>query len=843
MNYSTEIDRKWQKHWDEINIAKFDETRIDQKLYVLEMFSYPSGANLHVGHWYNYGLSDSWARMKKMQGYEVFQPMGFDAFGLPAENYAIDTGIHPKDSTESNITKMEEQLKSMGGLFNWDHELATCRPEYYRWNQYLFLQLFKQGLAYRKKAPVNWCPHCNTVLANEQVQADHTCERCGTIVTKKNLTQWFFKITDYAEELLEKLPDLDWPETTKKNQANWIGRSEGAEITFQAIQNDHDLIDENGEQLKLKTFTTRVDTLYGVVALVVAPESELCELLTTPEQAAEVKAYQAKTLLMSDIDRTSTVLEKTGVFTGSYAINPINNHKIPIWTSDYVIAGYGTGCVMVVPGHDERDFEFCTKFDLPIIPVIADPEDPENTELPYVKYGILVNSGDHTGKTSEEAMQEIVAELAMDNLAEEQINYRLRDWLVSRQRYWGTPIPIVYCDQCGVVPVPESDLPVELPYDVDFTPDGESPLSKHAGFMNTTCPNCGGPAKRDPDTLDTFVCSSWYQFRFVDNKNDQTMFDKTKVNKMCPVDHYIGGAEHTTMHLLYSRFITKALRDMGYLDFDEPFQALTHQGTILGADGRKMSKSIGNTISPDAYINKYGSDTLRLFLAFAFSYVDGGPWNDDTLIAITKYMGRIERFVAELIEQIEQKDQSLLGTWAADVNFDPWHSTDLTKAEKELNRVKNYTIKEVTRDADKFQFNTSIARLMELLNALQDYVKEENVKLDLVYQTVSDYLRLLAPFAPHFSEELWESLGHQNTSIFYEKWPEHDEKALITDTVEIAVQFNGQLKGRINIANDAKQPEVEEQLKAMPEFITWLGDKTVRKIIYVPGKIINVVAN
>ena len=843
MNYSTEIDRKWQRRWNEINIAKFDETRIDQKLYVLEMFSYPSGANLHVGHWYNYGLSDSWARMKKMQGYEVFQPMGFDAFGLPAENYAIDTGIHPKDSTESNIAKMEEQLKSMGGLFNWDHELATCRPEYYRWNQYLFLQLYKQGLAYRKKAPVNWCPHCNTVLANEQVQADHTCERCGTVVTKKNLAQWFFKITDYAEELLEKLADLDWPETTKKNQENWIGRSEGAEITFKAIQNGQDLSDENGEQLKLKTFTTRVDTLYGVVALVVAPESELCELLTTPEQADEIKAYQAKTLLMSDIDRTSTVLEKTGVFTGSYAVNPINNKKIPIWTSDYVIAGYGTGCVMVVPGHDERDYEFCTKFDLPVIPVIADPNNPESTELPYVEYGILINSGDHTGLTSEEAMKEIVAELAMDNLAEEQINYRLRDWLVSRQRYWGTPIPIVYCDQCGVVPVPETDLPVELPYDVDFTPDGESPLSKHSGFMNTKCPTCGGPAKRDPDTLDTFVCSSWYQFRFVDNNNDQMMFDKTKVNKMCPVDHYIGGAEHTTMHLLYSRFITKALRDMGYLDFDEPFQALTHQGTILGADGRKMSKSIGNTISPDTYVNKYGSDTLRLFLAFAFSYVDGGPWNDDTLIAITKYMGRIERFVSELVEQIKQRDESLLDTWASDSDFDPWQNAELTKTEKELNRVKNYTIKEITRDADKFQFNTSIARLMELLNALQSYVKEDDMKLDLVYQTVSDYLRLLAPFAPHFSEELWEISGHRNTSVFYEKWPEYDEDALIMDKVEIAIQFNGQLKGRMSVANDAKRSEVEEQLKAMPEFTTWLADRTVRKIIYVPGRIVNVVAN
>ncbi|MDI9490010.1 MAG: leucine--tRNA ligase [Bacillota bacterium] len=842
MYYSTDIDRKWQKRWDDLDIAKFDEKRIADKLYVLEMFSYPSGSNLHVGHWYNYGLSDSWARMKKMQGYEVFQPMGFDAFGLPAENYAISTGIHPKDSTEANIAKMEEQLKSMGGLFNWDHELATCRPDYYRWNQYLFLQLYKQGLAYRKKAPVNWCSDCNTVLANEQVQADHTCERCGAEVTKKNLTQWFFKITDYAEQLLECLQDLDWPETTKKIQENWIGRSEGALVSFKAIKDDQELLDDTGKPLLLETFTTRIDTLYGVVALVVAPESELCNLLTTSEQEDQVKAYQEKTMLMSDIDRTSTVLEKTGVFTGSYAVNPINEQKIPIWTSDYVIAGYGTGCVMVVPGHDERDYEFCEQFDLPIIPVIADPAQPDQTELPYVEYGILVNSGDHTGLTSEEAMDEIVAELALDNLAQKHINYRLRDWLVSRQRYWGTPIPIVYCDKCGVVPVPEEDLPVELPYDVDFTPDGESPLSKHEGFMNTTCPKCGGPAKRDPDTLDTFVCSSWYQFRFVDNKNENEMFDKNKVNLMCPVDHYIGGAEHATMHLLYARFMTKALRDMGYLDFDEPFQALTHQGTILGADGRKMSKSLGNTISPDDYINKYGSDTLRLFLSFAFSYVDGGPWNDDTLIAITKYMGRVERLVEELIERINEQDVSLLIKWAEDSDFDPWQSK-LTETDRELNRIKNYTIKEVTQDADKFQFNTSIARLMELLNALQDYLKNDQAKTDLVYQTVLDYLRLLAPFAPHFAEELWEMTGHKDTSIFFEKWPIHDEDALVLDTVEIAIQFNGQLKGRMDVAADAKQEDVEEQLQAMSDFATWLDGRTVRKIIYVPGRIVNVVAN
>lgn len=841
MQYSVKTDRKWQKRWEDMELAKFNPDNIDNKLYVLEMFSYPSGSNLHVGHWYNYGLSDSWARMKKMQGYEIFQPMGFDAFGLPAENYAIQTGVHPQTSTEANIAKMEEQLKNMGGLFNWEHELATCRPDYYRWNQYLFLKLYENGLAYRKKAPVNWCPQCNTVLANEQVLSDQTCERCGATVVKKNLTQWFFKITDYADELLEGLKDLDWPETTKKIQENWIGRSEGAEVRFKAIKNDKPVQAEQGDDLFLDCFTTRIDTLFGVVGLAVAPDSELCDLLTTSENKEAVEAYQQKTLSLSEIDRTSATREKTGVFTGSYAINPINNEKIPVWTADYVVSGYGTGCVMMVPGHDERDYEFCQTFNLPIVQVISDPN--EDTELPYSDLGVLVNSGKFTGMKSEEAQDAIVAELSEQKLAEKQINYRLRDWLVSRQRYWGTPIPMIYCKKCGEVPVPEADLPVELPFDVDFTPDGKSPLSKHEGFMNTTCPNCSGPATRDPDTLDTFVCSSWYQFRFVDNNNDEAMFDSDIVNKMCPVDHYIGGSEHAAMHLLYARFITKALRDMGMLNFDEPFQALTHQGTILGSDGRKMSKSLGNTISPDDYINKYGSDALRLFLGFAFAYVEGGPWNDDTLVAITKFMSRIQRLVEDVIKKINEKDSSLLSKWANDSAFNPWEDFELTEADQELNRVKHYTIQQVTQDAEKFQFNTSIARLMELLNTLQDYVRAKDYKLELVYQTLSDYLRLLAPFAPHFTEELWEMFGHEDTSIFLEKWPEYDEEAIKQEVIEIAVQVNGKMRDRIEIPHDADQKAVEEILYQLPNFETWTQDKTVRKIIYVPGRIVNIVAN
>ena len=839
MQYSVETDKKWQKRWDDMQLAKFHPENIKNKLYVLEMFSYPSGANLHVGHWYNYGLSDSWARMKKMQGYEIFQPMGFDAFGLPAENYAIKTGVHPQISTEANITKMQEQLKSMGGLFNWEHEIVTCRPEYYRWNQYMFLQLYKNGLAYRKNAPVNWCPHCNTVLANEQVLSDHTCERCGAVVVKKNLTQWFFKITKYADQLLDGLKDLDWPDTTKKIQENWIGRSEGAEVKFKAIKNNQNIKDETGNDLDLTCFTTRLDTLCGVVALVIAPDSELCDLLTTKENEEAVKAYQQETLSLSDIDRSSTTREKTGIFTGSYAVNPVTNEKIPVWTANYVISGYGTGCVMVVPGHDERDYEFCKTFDLPIVQVISNPN--EETVLPYSDYGVLVNSGKYSGMTSEEAQTEMLNDLASNHLAEKHVNYRLRDWLVSRQRYWGTPIPMIYCDKCGEVPVPEEDLPVELPFDVDFTPDGKSPLLKHEGFMNTTCPHCGGPARRDPDTLDTFVCSSWYQFRYVDNHNDKEMFDSDKVNQMCPVDHYIGGAEHAAMHLLYSRFITKALRDMGMLDFDEPFQALTHQGTILGQDGRKMSKSLGNTISPDKYIDKYGSDALRLFLAFAFSYVEGGPWNDDTVIAITKYMARIQRLVEDTVKAINQKDSNLLTKWANDSKFDPWSTIQLDEADQELNRSKHYAIKEVTIDANKFQFNTSIARLMELLNTLQNYAKNKNAKLELIYQTLCDYLRLLAPFAPHFTDELWEMLGHENTSVFLEKWPQFDEDALKQDLIEIAVQVNGKVKGRIDIPHDANQKSVEEILYKEADFSDWIQEKTVVKIIYVPGRIVNVV--
>lgn len=825
MAYSMEIDRKWQQKWNESGANKFDPSRRDKKLYVLEMFSYPSGSNLHVGHWYNYSLSDSWARMKKMQGYNVFQPMGFDAFGLPAENYAIKTGIHPYDSTVDNIKTMEKQLREMGGMFDWEYEVVTCFPEYYKWNQWLFLQLYKNGLAYRKNAPVNWCPSCNTVLANEQVQ-EGACERCGAEVTRKNLTQWFFKITDYAQELLDCLPDLDWPERTKKIQTNWIGRSEGSMIVFDAQKDGQPILAENGGILTLPVFTTRADTLYGVTYVVVAPESDVCELLTTAACKTSVETYREQTKKVSDIDRMSTVREKTGVFTGSYAIHPITGVQVPIWASDYVIAGYGSGVVMAVPAHDERDYEFAVKYGLPIRRVVI-PADGDVSELPYCEKGINIDSEEFNGLGFTDSVDGIIAKLSQEGKGNLKVNYRLRDWLVSRQRYWGTPIPILYCDSCGIVPVPESDLPVVLPYNVEFKPDGQSPLAKSAEFINTVCPVCGKPARRDADTLDTFVCSSWYQMRYVDNKNTEQAFSKELVDAMLPVDKYIGGAEHAAMHLLYSRFITKALRDMGYLSFDEPFRSLVHQGTILGKDGQKMSKSKGNTICPDDYIIQHGADVFRMYLAFGFAYTDGGPWNDDGVKAIAKFVSRIERVIDEVIPLQEAFTKSV--------------SLPLTAQEKELQYARHYTIKSVTADADKFQFNTSVARLMELLNAINKYQAANPGATHPVYfDTVKDLVLLSAPFAPHFAEEMWSRLGF-GFSIFGQPWPVFDEKALVKDEIEIAVQINGVIKHRISIAATATQDMVRETVTSDPLVSGLLEGKEIVKFIYVKGRLANIV--
>ncbi|WP_434639923.1 leucine--tRNA ligase [Thermoanaerobacterium thermosaccharolyticum] len=812
MTYSRDIDRKWQKKWEETELYKFNPQNMDKKLYCLEMFSYPSGAKLHAGHWYNYGPADSWARMKRMQGYEVFHPMGFDAFGLPAENYAIKTGIHPQDSTLQNIKTMERQLKEMGATFDWDYEVITCLPDYYKWTQWVFLQLYKKGLAYRKKAPVNWCPSCKTVLANEQV-VEGTCERCGSEVTKKDLTQWFLKITDYAEELLEKLDELDWPEKTKMMQRNWIGKSDGAEIEFKV----------DGKDISFKVFTTRADTLYGVTYVVLAPENEIVDQITTDKYRRNVEEYKEYARKQSEIERLSTEKEKTGVFTGAYAIHPITGEKLPIWISDYVLATYGTGCVMAVPAHDERDYMFAKKYDLPMKRVIKG-RDGVDDSLPFVEYGILVDSGDFTGSKSEDARIEIVKMLEKEGKGSLKVNYRLRDWLVSRQRYWGAPIPIIHCEKCGLVPVPEEDLPVLLPYNVEFSPDGESPLKKSEEFMNTTCPKCGGKALRDPDTLDTFVDSSWYFLRYPDNKNDKEPFNKELIDKMLPVDKYIGGAEHACMHLLYARFVTKALRDLGYLDFDEPFKSLIHQGIILGPDGNKMSKSRGNTISPDEYINEYGSDVFRMYLMFGFAFTEGGPWNDDGIKAMSRFISRIERLVDKFIQEKDKQGKDA---------FD--------NEEKELNYVRNYTIKSVTDDAEKFQFNTAIARIMELVNALYKYDGEvENKNMKLYEETIADLIRVLAPFAPHFSEEMWERMGY-SYSVFNQKWPEYDEKALIKDTVEIAIQVNGKVRGRLEIPSGATEKEIQDKALVVESIKQFIEGKEIKKVVVVKNRLVNIV--
>ena len=803
MDYQ-KIEKKWQKKWAKEKLYSFDKSKVENKKYVLEMFSYPSGAKLHVGHWYNYGLSDTYARYTRMSGYEVFEPMGFDAFGLPAENYAIKTGIHPEDSTLANIKTMEKQLKAMGAMFDWDYEIKTCMPDYYKWTQWCFLKLYEKGLAYRKQAPVNWCEGCHTVLANEQV-IDGQCERCNSVVVKKNLTQWFFKITDYAERLLQNLDGLDWPSKTKTMQKNWIGKSVGGEVTF-------DL--DGGESFTV--FTTRADTLYGCTYAVLAPEHPLTLKITTDSQKKAVEDYIDYAAKASEIDRLSTAREKTGVFTGAYATNPINGRRIPIYVADYVLATYGTGAVMAVPAHDERDFEFAQKYELPIERVIA-AAGGEDDSLPYVEYGVMVDSEEFSGLPVEEGKKAVLEKLKAMGKGDFKINYRLRDWLISRQRYWGAPIPVVYCDECGEVPVPESELPVTLPYDVDFNPDGTSPLLKAQDFINTTCPKCGGKAVRDADTMDTFVCSSWYFLRYPDAKNSKAAFDPQWINKMLPVDKYIGGAEHACMHLLYARFFTMALHDMGYLDFEEPFTSLVHQGTILGPDGLRMSKTRGNVISPDEYIQKYGSDVFRTYLAFGFSYIEGGPWNDDGLKAVSRFLERVERVTGELMQVAQSSEEG----------------------KKQIAYTKNYTIQHVSQDIENFSFNTAVARLMEYTNALSKYLAEKPDK-----ETSADSARtlvlLLAPFAPHFAEEMWESFG-ETDSVFNQRFPICDESALVLDEVEIPLQINGKVRARFNVPSSATKEEIEQMIMSSDELTAHFEGKTVRKMIIVPGKIANIV--
>ncbi len=807
-----QIEAKWQKYWDDNKIYKFNKDRADKKYYLLEMFSYPSGAKLHLGHWWNFGLSDSFGRFKRMQGYEVFQPMGFDAFGLPAENYAIKTGIHPSDSTHKNIEVMEQQLKGMGATFDWDYEVKTCEPNYYKWTQWLFLKLYEKGLVYQKYAPVNWCPSCNTVLANEQV-VDGKCERCGSVIEHKKLTQWFIKITDYAEKLLDH-SKLDWPEKTITLQKNWIDKSIGCEIVLK-------LASGNGE---IRAFTTRLDTLFGVTFVVVAPEYNGVEDLITPENKQVVDEYIKASLKKSEIDRTSTASAKTGVFTGSYVINPLTKELVPVFVGDYVIASYGTGAVIGVGAHDSRDYDFAKRFNLPIKQVIAD-KSGKKTVLPFIEKGVLVNSDEFSGMESDKAILAIVEKLEKLGLGNKKVNYRLRDWSVSRQRYWGCPIPMIHCPNCGTVPVPYSDLPVKLPYNVDWTPKGTSPLAGNEDYMNCICPKCHQNARRDPDTLDTFMCSSWYYLRYPNAQNDDEPFNSEWTNKILPVDKYVGGIEHACGHLLYSRFITKFLHDCGYINFDEPFLSLVHQGLILGSDGVKMSKSRGNTVTADEIIKEYGSDTLRMYLMFGFNYLEGGPWSFDGMNAISKFIDRMTRIVEKW---------SKLGNADAD---------KLGKDEKELEYVLNNSIQSINTDMEKFSFNTCVARVMELVNQMYKYDTLDDKNEALAKQVAYKLSLLVAPMIPHIAEEYYDMFdGHKShKTVFDEAYPQADKTKLVKDEVEIAVQINNKIVSRIFVPTNIDNDQVEKLLMQDEAFTKALNGRPIKKVIVIKGRLANVI--
>ncbi|MDZ7316743.1 MAG: leucine--tRNA ligase [candidate division KSB1 bacterium] len=802
------IEAKWQKIWEDTRLYKTDLNKTENKLYVLVMFIYPSGDKLHIGHWYNYGPTDTWARFKRMQGYNVFEPIGYDAFGLPAENYAIKAGIHPAVSTANNIKVIRQQLKAIGAMYDWDCEIDTSQPEYYKWTQWFFLQLYKKGLAYRKKAAVNWCPNCGTVLANEQVIAGK-CERCESEVIQKDLEQWFFKITDYAERLLEGHNRIQWPEKTITMQKNWIGKSTGATIKF-PIENSDEVIE---------VFTTRPDTLFGVTYMVLAPEHPLVEKLTTPECKPAVDEYILQTRKTREIERLSTEREKTGVFIGAYCKNPVNGERVPIWIADYVLLTYGTGAVMAVPAHDERDFQFARKYHLPIRKVILKPGTNEADVLDdaYTEPGIMINSGQFTGLPSEEGKQKIVEFLKEKNLADFRVAYKLRDWLISRQRYWGAPIPIIYCEKCGEKPVPEDQLPVKLPENVVFTGKGTSPIATAEDFVNTQCPYCGGKAKREVDTMDTFVCSSWYYLRYPNPHLQDRAFDPELVNKWLPVDQYVGGAEHAVMHLLYARFFTKVLYDLGLVNFDEPFTRLVHQGTITN-NGAKMSKSRGNVVNPDKFVQQYGSDTFRMYMMFMGSYEEGGDWSDEGIGGIHRFLNRVWRLVHTIIQNRPQGSEE--------------------KEYSKLLRRQHYTIKHCTQSLENFHFNTAISRIMELVNEMYLYIqnvpaKEQNVKL--YEETLPTLLRLIAPFSPHMAEELWEAAG-KPYSIFNEKWPAFDEELLKSQVVNYGIQVDGKIRGQIEIDADAGDQEVISSAKEIVK--KYLEGKEIKKAMVIGKKLV-----
>ncbi|HEU4848754.1 MAG TPA: leucine--tRNA ligase [Rubrobacteraceae bacterium] len=794
------LERRWQERWAESGLYRTDEDPEKTKHYALTMLPYPSG-DLHVGHWYAMTPSDTRARFMRMRGYKVFFPIGFDAFGLPAENAAINRGIHPYRWTISNIENMRGQIRQMGTMFDFDAEVVTCDPEYYRWNQWFFLKFFEKGLAYRKEVPVDWCPKDNTTLAREQVVGpDRRCERCGTPVIRKNLVQWLFKITDYAEELLD-FSNIEWPERVRALQTNWIGRSEGAEIFFE--------VERYGT---IEVFTTRPDTVFGATFFVLAPEHPAVEQITTPERSDEVRAYVEKASRMTEIDRTDVTREKTGVFTGAYAINPATGEKIPVFVADYVLMGYGTGAIMAVPGQDQRDWDFARKYDLPIIRTVRPPEDFDGEA--YIGEGAAINSGFLDGLNIEDAKARIIEWLEAQGKGRAAVTYRLRDWLISRQRYWGTPIPIIYCDNCGTVPVPEEDLPVLLPEDAEFMPTGESPLKRDPDFYNTVCPTCGGPATRETDTMDTFVDSSWYWYRYLSPHYGEGPWEPEKGEEWLPVDIYTGGIEHAILHLLYARFWTKTMRDLGLVEFGEPFNRLYNQGIILGEDAEKMSKSRGNVVNPQDYLDRYGADALRDFLMFIGPWDQGGPWD-------ARGIEGVSRFLRRALSLTGDGDPS-------GAEADPG----------ELARRTNRTVKKVTEDLEGFRFNTAIAALMEQTNyllAIKGQVGEEEWG-----DALRTFALVLAPFAPHHAEEMWAAMG-EPYSVHDQAWPAWDETLIAAEEVTLVVQVNGKLRDRIEVPADITEEAATELALSSERVRLHVEGREIRKSIYVPGRLVNLV--
>jgi leucyl-tRNA synthetase len=810
-----EIEKKWQTQWEAQGLYHAPDDSPRPRFYNLVMLPYPSG-DLHIGHWYNYTGTDTYGRYMRMQGYNVMQPMGFDAFGLPAENAAIQRGIQARTWTLANIDNMRRQLRRMGAQWDWDREIVSCLPDYYKWTQWLFLQFYKHGLAYRTKAPANWCPSCNTTLANEQVLADGTCERCGSVVIRKEIDQWLFRITKYADELLD-FSQIQWPEKTVTMQRNWIGRSEGAEIRFYA--------EIDGQREEIPVFTTRPDTIYGVTFFVLAPEHLWVEKITTPEHQAEVDAYVDQARHMSEIERMSTEKEKTGVFTGGYVTNPVNGEQVPVWIADYVLMSYGSGAIMGVPAHDQRDFEFARKFGIPIREVIRpegeEASDPDTWAEAKHHLGVMVNSGPFDGTLADEAIGKVTRYLEEQGIGKFTVSYRLRDWLISRQRYWGAPIPIVYCPNDGMVPVPEDQLPVVLPENVQFKPTGESPLRYEPGFVNTTCPVCGGPATRETDTMDGFMCNSWYFLRYADPHNDRQAWSEAAMERWLPVDQYIGGAEHAVMHLLYTRFFIKALRDMSYLKFDEPFTRLYHQGTVLGPDGQKMSKSRGNVVAPDDVVEKYGADTVRAYLMFMGPFDAGGSFIAENLEGVWRFMNRFWSLVNDAwVENHPAANQS--------------------SESQAIERLRHKTIKRVTEEYGSFRFNTALAALMECNNALIKQQHEPVARSAAFRDTLESMMQLLAPLAPHITEELWHMTGHSG-SIHQSLWPTYDEAMTHDETFTLVVQVNGKVRERIEVSADITEGQARQLALENPRVASFIGENTVQKVIYVPGKLVNIV--